>query len=200
MAGIWSWDLRIICMLGRLGRGTCAGGRYCLAGVGEWGAYLKESSSTDLGTKHQRTGEIRDNNLLGHFLCTRVRGALRGSKRGRLVPCSLSGTTSPGLVAVRAPEGCEEPPGDAPSGVLRQRSPAHFCSSHACPLQQSTSSRPPISPHFFFLSMYKTCGCPGERGGPRVPSHYFQWLPVDNWGWGRGKAHGPETGSRQGGD
>lgn len=33
-----------------------------------------------------------------------------------------------------------------------------------------------------------------------MPSHYFQWLPVDNWGWGRGKAHDPETGSRQGGD
>ena len=95
MAGIWTWGLRIICMLGRLGRGTCPGGRYCLAGLGEWGEYLKELSSTDLGTKCQRTGETRDSNLLGHFLCTRVRGALRGSKRGRHVPCSLSDTLSP---------------------------------------------------------------------------------------------------------
>lgn len=36
-----------------------------LLGVDEWEEYLKESSSTDLGTNYWRTGEIRANNLLG---------------------------------------------------------------------------------------------------------------------------------------
>lgn len=64
MTGIWSWGQMITSMLGRLGWGNCPGGRYCLA-VGEWEEYLKELSSTDLGTDYWRTGEIGANNFLG---------------------------------------------------------------------------------------------------------------------------------------
>ena len=123
-----------------------------------------------------------------------------GDERGPLI--SLSSLDL--LLHVCLSERCKELLGYSRPGMMLRQSPrARFWSSHPptpARLGQSTSRRPPTSPHSFSLKMSKTCGYQSERRGPRVPSQNFQWLPVDELGRGRGEPHDPERrGSGQGG-